>query len=54
MKPSVRTSPAASAMSWAASTSAARVEYGFSASTCLPAASERIVHSWCIELGRQM
>ncbi len=54
MNASVSTRPLASAAANASSTSAALREYGFSQSTCLPAASARIVHSWCMPFGREM
>ncbi len=54
MNASVSTSPAPAAASNASSTSAGWREYGFSQRTCLPAASARIVHSWCMPFGSEM
>ena len=54
MNASWRTRPAASAASQATATSSGCRVYGFSHSTCLPAASAAIVHVWCIEFGSEM
>ena len=54
MNPSDRTSSAASAASNASTTSAGWRVYGFSARTCLPAASACIVSGWWSEFGVAM
>ena len=54
MKASLSTSLARWARSKASSTSAGCREYGFSHSTCFPAARARIVQVWCRPFGSGM
>ncbi len=51
MNASMSTSPRRSASFQAVSASSGLRVYGFSQSTCLPAASARIVHSWWSAFG---